>query len=101
MYASKLDGPIVDFVLVKLDSTGSYVSSWGSGMFYMPHGLRVNNDEQYWITDVARHQIIKNVGSKISVLGEAFVPGTDMTHFCKPADILVDEINGVFYIADG
>lgn len=33
-------------------------------------------------------------------LGEAFEPGSDNEHFCKPTDIAVGS-NGDFYVADG
>ena len=35
------------------------------------------------------------------VLGEAFVPGSDETHFCQPTSIAVSEATGVFFVADG
>lgn len=102
-YLERAKGPITDAVVLKLDSSGSYVSSWGGGVFYLPHSLRVGGNGQYWLTDVARHQILKteNEQAKISVLGEAFVPGTDEGHFCKPADVELDIENGLFYVADG
>jgi peptidylamidoglycolate lyase len=37
---------------------------------------------------------------KIMTLGEAKVPGTDETHFCKPTDVAV-ATNGAFFVADG
>lgn len=33
-------------------------------------------------------------------LGEAFVPGSDDAHFCKPTDVAVAS-NGDFFVADG
>ena len=69
----------------------------------MPHGLTVSSTGQYWVTDVARHQLLKtfNDGQKILALGVSFVPGGDQNHFCKPTDVALDEVKGVFYIADG
>lgn len=34
------------------------------------------------------------------VLGEAFVPGKDDHHFCKPTDVAVAS-NGIFFVSDG
>lgn len=33
-------------------------------------------------------------------LGEAFVPGSDDTHFCQPTDVAVSS-SGVFFVSDG
>ncbi len=35
------------------------------------------------------------------VLGEAFVPGHDETHFCAPTDVAVAETADFFFVADG
>lgn len=35
------------------------------------------------------------------VLGEAFVPGSDENHFCKPTDVAVDPVSGNIYVSDG
>lgn len=35
------------------------------------------------------------------VLGEAFVPGSDGSHFCKPTAVAVAEQTGHFFVADG
>ncbi len=102
-YTRKEDGPIPEAVLLKLRPSGEFITSWGGGVFYMPHGLTVSSTAQYWVTDVARHQLLKtfNDGQKILALGVSFVPGGDENHFCKPTDVALDETNGVFYIADG
>ena len=34
------------------------------------------------------------------VLGEAFVPGDDRVHFCKPTDVVVAK-SGEIFVADG
>ena len=33
-------------------------------------------------------------------LGEAFVPGSDEKHFCKPTDVAVSS-SGIFFVSDG
>ncbi|KAI5085726.1 peptidyl-glycine alpha-amidating monooxygenase isoform X3, partial [Silurus meridionalis] len=35
------------------------------------------------------------------VLGEAFVPGSDKSHFCQPTDVAVDPDTGNIYVSDG
>jgi hypothetical protein len=70
----------------------------------MPHGLTVDSQGNLWLTDVALHQVFKfpaNGGSRpLLELGEAFVPGSDHQHFCKPADVAVLS-TGAFFVADG
>lgn len=34
-------------------------------------------------------------------LGEAFTPGSDSRHFCKPTDVAVDPDTGNIFISDG
>lgn len=34
-------------------------------------------------------------------LGEAFVPGSDSGHFCKPTDVAVDTKTGNVFVSDG
>jgi DNA-binding beta-propeller fold protein YncE len=40
-------------------STGELIGEYGRGLFYMPHGLSLDPEGNYWITDVARHQVFK------------------------------------------
>ncbi|XP_078600907.1 peptidyl-glycine alpha-amidating monooxygenase A-like [Branchiostoma floridae x Branchiostoma japonicum] len=99
-------GPIQTDTVVELDpSTGDLVRSWGKGIFFLPHGLAMDGDGNYWLTDVAMHQVFKFPASGDSVplltLGEAFQPGSDDKHFCKPTDVAVDDSTGDFFVADG
>lgn len=34
-------------------------------------------------------------------LGEAFVPGSDSSHFCKPTDVALDPQSGSVFVSDG
>ena len=54
------DGPITDDTILILNShTGEIESAWGKSMFYMPHGMTIDVHGNYWITDVAMHQVFK------------------------------------------
>ncbi|EFX71247.1 hypothetical protein DAPPUDRAFT_327379 [Daphnia pulex] len=103
-YAKVEDGPIKNDTIVTLDAaTGSLVDHWGSNLFYMPHGLEVDAEGNTWVTDVALHQVFKfPKGSRVPslTLGEAFVPGSDEKHFCKPTDVAVSS-SGIFFVSDG
>ena len=84
--------------------TGKLINSWGSNLFYMPHGLTIDSEGNIWVTDVGRHQVLKfapnNFKTPILEVGEALVPGSDRKHFCQPADVAVLR-NGDFFVADG
>lgn len=67
----------------------------------MPHGISFDADGNVWLTDVALHQVFRfkrdNFKEPDVVLGEAFVPGSDKAHFCKPTDVVVSS-SGMVYI---
>ena len=68
----------------------------------MPHGLSIDTETNVWLTDVAMHQVFKySNGKLILTLGEAFVPGSDSKHFCKPTDVAVTNDGSNIYVADG
>lgn len=104
-------GPIADATIVVLDpKRQTVVDQWGSGLFYLPHGLTIDRENKsLWLTDVALHQVFKysidpaspNYRKAVITLGERFVQGNDMKHFCKPTSVAVDYPSGDFYVADG
>ena len=69
----------------------------------MPHGLSSDTEGNLWLTDVARHQVLKYSpnGELLFTLGEAFVPGNDAKHFCKPTDVAVSNDRSSIFVADG
>lgn len=131
-------GPIRENTVILLDKFGKKLFEWGANMFYLPHGLTIDVDGNYWITDVALHQVFKFNSEDITrmrdigklrkrqyneetmfmnnhkpdtlfetympkpslILGEAFEPGNDERHFCKPTAVAV-ESNGDFFVSDG
>ncbi|XP_041041886.1 peptidyl-glycine alpha-amidating monooxygenase isoform X2 [Carcharodon carcharias] len=71
--------------------------------FYLPHGISTDKDDNFWVTDVALHQVFKlgPRGDYLLVLGQAFQPGSDSSHFCQPTDVAVDPAHGNVYVSDG
>jgi hypothetical protein len=68
----------------------------------MPHGLSMDSQGNLWLTDVAMHQVFKYADDEIKMtLGEAFVPGHDEKHFCKPTDVAVSNDGSAIFVADG
>ena len=103
-FMEKHKGTISEPVVLKLSPSGTLLDTWGRDFFYLPHGLKLDSTNQYWITDVARHQVLKalpKLKNSPLGLGTAFEPGNDNYHFCQPADVEVDEKNSNFFVADG
>ncbi|XP_055840109.1 peptidyl-alpha-hydroxyglycine alpha-amidating lyase 1 [Episyrphus balteatus] len=105
-YQEQSLGPIDQSTVIALDrKTGKVVYDWGKDLFYMPHGLTIDHEENVWVTDVALHQVMKfgprGLGGKpLLTLGTAFTPGNTNTKFCKPTSVAVLP-NGDFFVADG
>jgi len=97
--------PIPNVTVCTLDpETGEAKNSWGSNMFYVPHGLTVDLAGNTYVTDVGLHQVMRfpqNAEKPDLVLGEAFVPGSDEKHFCQPTSVAVSDATGTFFVADG
>jgi peptidylamidoglycolate lyase len=54
------EGPIAVSTVLTLDpETGAVLSDWGRNLFYMPHGIALDADDNVWLTDVALHQVFK------------------------------------------
>ena len=89
-------------ILIFDGDTGRQIGSWGENLFRMPHGLRVDTQDNIWITDTQLNQVMKftHDGKLLMSVGEKGVAGHDGAHFFGPADIAV-EADGSFYVADG
>jgi DNA-binding beta-propeller fold protein YncE len=94
-------GPKADPLIV-FDAKGNYLRSWGRGMFGSPHGLRIDRDNNVWITDNGDHQVMKftNEGQLLMALGTKGKSGADDHTFNRPTDIGFAP-NGDFYVTDG
>jgi peptidylamidoglycolate lyase len=89
-------------ILILNKENGKLMRSWDDNLFIMPHGLKVDNNNNIWVTDVGLHQVFKFSydGNLLLQLGVARIAGTDSLHFNKPTDIAITK-DGSFYIADG
>ncbi|MGI9078316.1 MAG: peptidyl-alpha-hydroxyglycine alpha-amidating lyase family protein [Gemmatimonadaceae bacterium] len=83
-------------------STGRVTRRWGEGLFVMPHGLGVDREDNIWVTDVGRQQVMKfsATGNLLLTLGVRGVAGADSTHFNLPTDVAVRS-DGDVYVSDG
>jgi peptidylamidoglycolate lyase len=95
--------PIRSAAVLVLDrDTGALRQSWGTNFFWLPHGLTIDQEDNVWLTDVARHQVFKFTpdGRLLLTLGEAGKPGDDEGHFNKPTDVAIAK-DGTFFVSDG
>lgn len=98
-------GPIEENVLVHVDTTtGQAKYQWGAKMFYMPHGLTIDHEGNFWVTDIAMHQVLMfkptDLTHPVLTVGEIFKSGSGPSQLCRPADVAVMK-NGDFFVADG
>lgn len=116
--ANSCAGSTLDPIL-KFDSTGKLVKSFGAGMLLSPHGIFVDRDGNVWVTDCActgtaeqrqsrgangevrGHQVLKfsPEGKLLLTLGRAG-GGRDSAYFNAPNDVLVAP-NGDIFVAEG
>ncbi|XP_028024754.1 peptidyl-glycine alpha-amidating monooxygenase isoform X6 [Balaenoptera acutorostrata] len=106
IYQQRGLGPIEEDTILVIDPNNAAVlQSSGKNLFYLPHGLSIDKDGNYWVTDVALHQVFKlNANSKeapLLILGKSMQPGSDQNHFCQPTDVAVDPDTGAIYVSDG
>jgi peptidylamidoglycolate lyase len=102
-WATDKSHPIPSAAVLMFDgASGKLLSSWGQNRFIEPHGLRVDRDDNVWVTDPALQQVLKftHDGKLLLTIGTEKVAGVDATHFNLPADIAFDA-SGNVYVADG
>lgn len=99
-------------VVLKFNSDGEMVRSFGGGIFAVPHGFHVDDSGNIWVTDAPftlppgtegkGHVVVKfsPQGDRLLTLGTPGITGTDENHFNMPSDIHVAP-NGDIFVADG
>ncbi|XP_010830273.1 PREDICTED: peptidyl-glycine alpha-amidating monooxygenase isoform X5 [Bison bison bison] len=106
VYQQRGLGPIEEDTILVIDPNNAAVlQSSGKNLFYLPHGLSIDKDGNYWVTDVALHQVFKldpkSKEGPLLTLGRSMQPGSDQNHFCQPTDVAVDPDTGTIYVSDG
>ncbi|MDP6415123.1 MAG: peptidyl-alpha-hydroxyglycine alpha-amidating lyase family protein [Gammaproteobacteria bacterium] len=99
--------------VLKFNSEGRVVESFGGGMFIWPHGIDVDSEGNVWVTDAVNqnripsgdnrgHIVVKfsPTGEVLMVLGTPGEQGPGPDHFTSPADVVIGD-NGNIFVADG
>jgi DNA-binding beta-propeller fold protein YncE len=84
------------------DRDGQFLRSWGDEHLKTPHGLRIDKDDNVWVTDIGNHQVLKfdASGKLLLALGKKGEAGAGPDHFDRPTDVAVAP-DGTFYVSDG
>lgn len=87
--------------VVVFDASGKYLRSWGDNLLVIPHGLRIDRDDNVWTTDIGGHRVHKfdPQGKLLLSLGTG-KPGDGDDQFNKPSDVAFGS-NGEFFVSDG
>ena len=93
--------------LLKFDSAGNFLMSWGEGMMVWPHGLDIDADGNIWVTD-GRHdgdmgEVIHKFssdGELLMTIGTPGVAGSGAYTFNGICDVVIAD-NGDIFVADG
>ena len=93
--------------VLKFDSNGKFLGSWGSGVFVYPHGFHIDPNGFIWATDARAangrgQQIYKfsPEGQLLMSIGTAGMSGEGPYLFNGPTDVAVAG-NGDVFVTDG
>ncbi|MEO8496825.1 MAG: peptidyl-alpha-hydroxyglycine alpha-amidating lyase family protein, partial [Planctomycetota bacterium] len=88
--------------IICLDPDGKFLNSWGNDTIHTAHGLRIDVEDNVWVTDIGNHQVLKfsPAGELLLALGKAGSPGDGIDQFNKPTDVAFGA-NGEIYVSDG
>ncbi len=88
--------------IICFDSTGKYIRSWGDKLIGTAHGMRIDRDDNVWVTDIGHHLVMKFSprGKLLLVLGKTDMPGLATDQFNKPTDVAFGP-QGEVFVSDG
>jgi DNA-binding beta-propeller fold protein YncE len=88
--------------IMVFERDGTFVRSWGDEYIKSAHGLRIDHENNVWLTDTGYHQVFKfdPQGKLLLTLGKKGEPGSGPDHFDRPTDVAVTPA-GDFYVSDG
>ena len=84
-----------------VDADGKLLRTWGDDLIEKAHGLRVDRQDNVWVTDIVRHRVTKfDPNGKLLLSLGTGKPGTGDDEFDQPTDIAFGP-NGDVFITDG
>ncbi len=93
--------------VLRFDSSGKLVKSFGEGQIVQAHGMTIDRDGNVWVTDAQikdgkGNQVLKFSpdGKLLMALGKAGVAGGGNDVFSGPCDVAIAQ-NGDIFVADG
>jgi DNA-binding beta-propeller fold protein YncE len=87
--------------LVAFDASGNYVRAWGTGLFKVPHGLRVDRDGNIWTTDNGNDVIRKfNPEGRLVATLNGQHDEVGLRKMFRAPDDLVFDSQGNIFVAD-
>jgi DNA-binding beta-propeller fold protein YncE len=87
--------------LIIFDARGKFLRACGDDLIRTAHGLRVDRENNIWVTDIGSHRVLKldQSGKLLLSLGNG-KPGAGDDQFNKPTDVAFGA-EGEFYVSDG
>jgi DNA-binding beta-propeller fold protein YncE len=93
--------------LAEFDANGTFIRSFGEDLFTRTHGLRIDADDNIWVTDVTSHIVVKlspqgQVLLTLGVKGQAgdWNEATQSRFLNEPTDVAIGP-NGDIFVAQG
>jgi DNA-binding beta-propeller fold protein YncE len=88
--------------LVAFDAGGNYMRGWGQGLFKVPHGMRVDREDNIWTTDNGNDVLRKfnREGRLLATLGGQ-ESAASMEKFRGPDDVVFDSRGNIFVADSG
>jgi len=91
--------------MIVLEADGTFVKSWGEGLFTRPHDVTVGPEGNLYCADDMAHCIYKCTvdGEVLAVIGAPGEPAPRLSGrpFNQPTKVAFDPANGDLFIADG
>lgn len=96
--------------LLEFDQEHNFVRELGQGLFKNPHGLRLDRQENIWVTDSDRHLVLRfsPEGEITMVLGKNNLAGTgwfdrdyNLVLFNNPLDVAFDNSDNIYVVDKG
>lgn len=87
--------------IIVCNRQGEYLRSWGDGLIGSAHGLRIDGNDDVWVTDIGNHRVFKfDADGKLLLSLGTGKPGNGTDEFNKPTDLAFGP-KGEIYVTDG